>query len=314
MLSLNEMVLGYVMLYANPIYLFMGILYLFDVKCHIVHDKDLVISMIKKMAPHIFVPCSKHVNGKDIPIGYFISKRYSGYIDYTAHEYKLYLITSSSIYKELIQSNMMIHISPLQSEPKEIDPDAKIRMCIRKGTYKNFYYSTFKMDMSHITPLGDQEKVVKDIVSIYEKNKRATVFIHGNTSTGKSSIGYLLAKELKGIYCHTFNPSDPGDQLSSLIVDIERDDEPIIIVLEEVDVLLKAIHSENIKKHQDIPMEVYNKSTWSTFLDDMIFYKEVILVMTSNTPKEDIDTIDTAYLREGRIHASYTMNQLIRPL
>ena len=36
--------------------------------------------------------------------------------------------------------------------------------------------------------------------------------------------------------------------------------------------------------------------------------------MTSNTPKEDIDANDTAYLREGRIHASYTMNQLIRPL
>ena len=58
----------------------------------------------------------------------------------------------------------------------------------------------------------------------------------------------------------------------------------------------------------DIPTAVYNKSTWSNFLDDMIFYKNVILVLTSNTSKETIDSLDQAYLRKGRINEYYTMN------
>ena len=37
----------------------------------------------------------------------------------------------------------------------------------------------------------------------------------------------LLAKELNGSYCHTFNPTEPGDCLSNLMVDIRVDDDPV---------------------------------------------------------------------------------------
>jgi hypothetical protein len=37
-------------------------------------------------------------------------------------------------------------------------------------------------------------------------------------------------------YCHTFNPTEPGDYLSNLMVDAS--DDPIVIVVEEVDVLI----------------------------------------------------------------------------
>ena len=39
----------------------------------------------------------------------------------------------------------------------------------------------------------------------------------------------------------------------------------------------------------------------------MIFYKRLIVIMTSNTSKDTIDALDTSYLREGRIHANYSM-------
>jgi hypothetical protein len=58
----------------------------------------------------------------------------------------------------------------------------------------------------------------------------------------------------------------------------------------------------------EMPTLIHNKTSWSTFLDDMVFYKGVILVLTSNTSKKDIDKIDSSYLRDGRIHKSYNMS------
>jgi hypothetical protein len=91
------------------------------------------------------------------------------------------------------------------------------------------------------------------------------------------------------------------------MMDIGPKESPIIIVLEETDVILNAVHEESIVKHVEMPTLIHNKSSWSTFLDDMIFYKGVILILTSNTSKEAIDFMDTSYLREGRIHKTYSM-------
>jgi hypothetical protein len=44
----------------------------------------------------------------------------------------------------------------------------------------------------------------------------------------------------------------------------------------------------------------------------MVFYKGVVLILTSNTPKEDLDKMDESYLRSGKINKSYSMmNRLI---
>jgi len=39
----------------------------------------------------------------------------------------------------------------------------------------------------------------------------------------------------------------------------------------------------------------------------MIFYKNVIFILTSNESKESLDALDPAYLRKGRIDATYEM-------
>jgi len=302
MLTLYEIVLGYIVCSINPMYLLMSILSFFHVKYYIISEnRELMSSILKKINPHIFTPFIKHVD-KDVPFGYFIGRQYAGYI---SKDHELHIVTTPTIYKQLIHIPSIIHshstVEPVQES---------ISVYVRKGTYKNIYYTPIKMDLSHISPLGDQENILKSIISIYEKNGRASIFLHGVSGAGKSSLGYLLAKELKGIYCHMFNPTEPGDQLSTLIVDIQRDDEPLILVLEEVDVMIRMIHTNQLQKHPEIPISVYNKSTWTSFLDDMIFYKKVILLLTSNTSKEDIDELDEAYLRCGRIHGSYSMKTI----
>lgn len=297
MVTANEIVLGYIVCSINPMYLIMLFLSLFQIKYYIISEnRELTSSILRKISPNIISPFVKHVD-KDVPFGYFVGWRYMGFVK----DNELHLLTYPSMYKQLI---FMPSITQTDKGPVQ---ETSITVYVRKGTYKNLYYTPIKMDLSHISPLGEQGAILNSIVDIYKKHGRATVFLHGVTHAGKSSMGYLLAKELKGFYCHTFNPTDPGDQLSTLIVDVQRDDEPLILVMEEVDTMIQSIHKNKFQKHVEIPISVYNKSTWSSFLDDMIFYKKVILVMTSNTSKEDIDLWDESYLRDGRIHASYSM-------
>jgi hypothetical protein len=298
------MALGYMMCTMNPFYIVLFLLSFCRIRYYVIcENRELIQSILKRFV--IQTPFTKRIQEKDISFGIFYGYGYVGYLT-SDREQEMYLLTVPMLYQKMLEVPINSPM-PLMTTTER----SWIQVYIRKGTYKNLYYCPFKMDLSHINPLGDQGPILEQIVEIYQTQQRATIFIHGQSGTGKSSIGYLLAKQLKGFYCHTFNPSEPGDQLSNLIVDIQRDDEPIVIVLEEIDTLLYAIHEQEILKHPEIPISVYNKSTWSSFLDDMIFYKHMIVLMTSNTPKETIDALDDSYLRKGRIHASFTMSQII---
>lgn len=313
-LSTKQMFIGYICYYLNPMYLLLSIIYLFKCKYYIINgDKETTSEIIKKLMPTIGYSHIKHSNGKDVPTGYFWSLKCMGYIENNNnHEYdRIYIITNPAFYKELTQLTEVSFTNEVTDIPTTKEVQSKIIVYIRKGGFKNFYYQSTKLDISHIHPMGEQAPILTNMTDIYKQNSRGTFFVHGITFAGKSTLGYLLAKQLGGIYCHSFNPTEPGDRFSTLMVDIERDDKPVIIILEEVDIMIKDIHV-GIKKNNEVPILVYNKTTWSTFLDDMVFYKNVILILTSNTSKEKIDSMDESYLRKGRIHASYSMlNKLI---
>ena len=183
---------------------------------------------------------------------------------------------------------------------------------MRHGSYKNIYYIPLSLDVSHINPIGAQEHITDDIIRLYKKKDRTSVFIHGVTCAGKSSIGYLVAKTLGGHFCHTFNPTHPGDSFCNLIHELNGRSEgdiaiPLVIVLEEVNEIIENIHNKSLKLHKEMPISVNDKASWCNFLDDMIFYKNIILILTSNESKEIIDAKDPAYLREGRIDAVFSM-------
>lgn len=188
-----------------------------------------------------------------------------------------------------------------------------ITVFTRLGSYREFFYRNLKLNVTDLQPKGDQSTVTKSILDLYATKKRCAVFLSGPPATGKSSVGYLLAKELKGAFCHSFNPTDPGDNIYSLLVETRADDpeRPIVIVLEETNMLLRKIHTGQVMMNEKVPTSVYDKMTWCNFLDDMAFYKHVVLILTSNETKDSIDTLDPAYLRKGRVDATIEMTQSV---
>jgi len=312
MKSFTPMIWGYIIYNINPFQIFIALCYLFNYKYYfIMEDKETSQHIIKLLSKDVIAWSTKIMHGKEINTGMFIGRNCVGYIDNMTYEDpKIHIITHYAYYKKITEHKEESIISPvlmLETKPEK----NKIEMLVRTGIYKNFFYRTYRLDLTHLTPLGDQIPIIDQIVKLYQEKGRATIFIDGISHAGKSSIGYLVAKQLGGKYCHSFNPTDPGDQISMLVLDADMDDTPLVVVLEEVDILIHNIHNQQLFHNKEIPTAVHNKTTWTSFLDDMFIYRKVILIMTSNTYKKELDQLDVAYLREGRVHACFNMPNLL---
>ena len=119
-------------------------------------------------------------------------------------------------------------------------------------------------------------------------------------------IGILLSKELNGSLVTTFNPNEPGDTISSLYNTINPSkNNPLIIVMDEIDIMIDDIHNNKTTKHKNIPIQIYNKTTFNRFLDDINLglYPYLILILTSNIDLNTLKRIyDRSYFRPERIH------------
>ncbi len=325
--------------HLNPTLFLYLVCYFTNLKYFFISEqKDTSHRIMKRLQKVAYATCVKNAMGKELPAGYFFGRKCVGYIDHTYEEVKFFLITTEPFYQQLV-ANDFVDSAFVSESNAEANAEANtegnaeanaegnaegnaetktkvkakivqefVEVYVRKGTYKNFYYGTMRLNLTHLQPVGAQIKVLESVLADFKKKRQLTVFIHGVSNAGKSVIGFLCAKALSGKYCHTFNPTDPGDHLYNLIADASPTDEnPLVIVLEEVDIILEKVHEQSPKINKDVPTPIRDKSTWCSFLDDMIFFKNVLLIMTSNKPKEWVETLDPAYVRKGRVHSFYSM-------
>jgi len=274
------------------------------------NDPVKVTEIIKLLEKTTTSTVTMYEFGKIKPTGIFIGWKYCGiYTDLITdreQQRELHLYTTNKIFKILIENEIKEN-SNIELNNIKIDASSDISIYERMGNYYNFYYEKRIFDMNKYYPDFQQKNIIESIHTLYKKEKRASVFISGDPGTGKSMIGFLLAKELNGRLCRTFNPTDPGDTMIKLVRDLEPTSNiPVIIVLDEANIMIRKI-TEGIVPHKNIPIVVHDKITFNRFMDDMMFYENVILILTSNEPKKSMDDIDESYLRKGRINEWFVL-------
>jgi len=283
------------------------------------NDKELIKPVIKRLEKECTCTDTALTKGfKKTMSGWFWSPKIIGHVSYDTYgDVKIAFLTTNAHFEYLIQPleesfemYKPLVKSEITNEPKQ--EASKISVFSRYGSYKDFSYSRVFFNVTTLEPILGQGKVVSDAVQVFKKKRQCSVFIEGPPCSGKSSVGYLIAKELSGAFCNTFNPTEPGDTLSGAISRIQdwiRDDDiPIVILVDEVDSMLKKIHTNDVKLNNDTPTLVYDKPSWSKFTDNLRFFKNVVMIFTSNTSKSEIDKLDPSYLRLGRIDVYHILD------
>lgn len=180
----------------------------------------------------------------------------------------------------------------------------------RSGSFWHFKWEQLIIDPPLFEPYQIQTDIINKIFTEYKTRGYATCLLYGPPRSGKSIIPHLLAKRFLETKKHvslidTFNPIDPNDIFSTMYMRIgPTQDKPLIVVLEEVDGIIYKMHKNKIKDHEHLTRQVICKGDWNKWLDrfDRGYYKNVIIIMTSNKSIEWFNKLDPSYLRLGRIN------------
>ena len=192
--------------------------------------------------------------------------------------------------------------------------DNKIKFYERHGNYFWLQYNNREIDLEKYTARPNQQKIIEQIIEQYKNSNNdgntSVNIIYGIAGTGKSMISLLLAKEMGAPLCDSFNPTEPGDDIGLIYnTAMPTYEKPLILVLEEFDILIHKLHNNLIATHRDIPIQVKDKTSWNMFFDriDRGLYPNLIVILTTNTDPVMIDNMDKSYLRSGRINARYEL-------
>jgi hypothetical protein len=203
-------------------------------------------------------------------------------------------------------------------ENQEVDHEYTDLYVNTSTSYNWTIYKKRTFDTTHFVPNQDQKVIIDTILTFYNENGFCVSFIDGDIGLGKTFIGNLLAKITNGSLCKSFNPCSPGDKLENLYTECQPSKEkPLILLLDEFDIMLDNIHNNKIHFHKNIPIQVYNKCSWNSLLDDFQWklYPYVILLLISNKPLKTLRyNYDPSYIRPKRINCFFSLYDRTFPL
>lgn len=281
------------------IQLLISCVYLFGFTVYYTIDKNTIVKISKKIQHSVLR------NEQNDPSGLFFGFIYIGYIneikqDGNNHNQTLYCICRPQ------QFTRLMNIENQQIGNKHI------KLYTRSGNYFCIKYKNNNFVCTDFVPINKQSDILDEVVLHYKKNRRTVLMITGEPGGGKTFTGILVAKELNGSMCKTYNPTEPGDNLRNLYDTVKPTYEnPLILLIDEFDLILDMLHNNNFKCHDNIPVEVRNKMSWNTLLDDINLnvYPFIIVILTSNLDKAKlIDKYEQSYIRQGRVDLYYTLS------
>jgi len=245
--------------------------------------------------------------------GYFTTAYCIGYYDDT--ERILKLICSEQQYQQLTSR------PSIDSKPDLTRQIVKKEKTCINVFHKNCYieYISYKsrlFNVSTFSVLKNQVEPVQQILNKYESSiyKSVVCLLHGSPNTGKSMVSILVAKALEASYCKSYKPIEAGDSMDTLYNTCNPSAEnPLVILLDEFDIMLEKIHNDKIIPNNKVLTEVTDKISWNQLLDNISigFYPFTIFILTTNiNPVYIVKNYDSSYIRENRCHLIMEMTSL----
>jgi hypothetical protein len=246
----------------------------------------------------------------DEPNNLVIGNLYIGYITFeNKGEHEGGIIRSLSIlcfekwYKREISEMIKSSISKGELE-------TTIKFFDRIGASYNIDYNEFKILVPNFAPYPIQKDVIDETLVDFDKNGYSTCLLYGPTTSGKSTICRLLAREMLNdgkcpSLVDSYDPMTPNDNFYTMYSKIKPSSKsPLIVVLEEVDILVTSMHLKNIKTHKYLSIDITNKRDWNNMFDrfDRKQYLGVIFIMTSNLNIDYFDSLDKSYFNDTRVN------------
>lgn len=273
---------------------------LFNIHMYRINNKEKIILINSDIGKCI---CSDYSN--DNPNGIIIP-RHLKYLVIATHgtqSNSIYIFTSKKNMDFFNKHEKKHKIEKIYTNVIE-KKDNTISYWDRNGDYNYFEYTKRNIYINDFSFTTEQRQIYENIMEIYNNKNNVKCFIYGKPGSGKTFISYLMARELNCYLCDSFNPTQPSDYLSNLYNRVSPNaKKPLILLLDEIDVLIHNIHYEKIAPHKNNTIQVFNKMTWNHFIDkiDYGMFPNLILILCSNITSREINRIDPCYLREGRI-------------
>lgn len=248
--------------------------------------------------------------------------KYIGYISDQSNDgsfsREIYLYTTNKHLKYLTSPSTSRRTNEPKKDKKnvdkiDLDDDMNtIKVLDRCGAFSYLYYLERDVKCIQLTPKQNQRKILDIIISHYNNptnlSKTSVIWLYGPSGVGKSTVSILLTNELEGIYCDTFNPTDPGDTLQRCYNSASpSEDNPLILVIDEADLMFSKIHNGKIVHHAKVPVSVKSKGEINSLFDKVKngLFPYMIIIMTSNVSPRELTKNqlenDESYLRDGRI-------------
>jgi len=242
--------------------------------------------------------------------GWIWGKWYTGYIHEDAtnkgaeKNLSIYILCKTSFYNNLIDQTSKLFNDESKYVDEENTNTNKIKFYERSGNYCWLHYNSRDLSVDTFIARPKQQNIIDSIIDDFKKTNKVVAIISGNPGSGKSMIPILIAKQTKGILCDSYNPTDPGDDISLIYNTVmPTNTKPLVLVIEEFDILIHRIHNNLITPHKNIPIQVKDKTSWNTLFDriDRGLFPNIYFILTTNIDPKIIDNLDSSYLRSGRI-------------